>query len=106
MYKLLCSTTWFVVLKIVKRMVSFTAMIVTNHCVSICRDEHVKNPDTKFHEIVLYRHRKHQFPVEKCKLHPTRNVDIFCKECKIPICSKCSSMKKHQILEFDDLEEI
>ena len=71
-----------------------------------CKDEHVKNPDTKFHEIVLYRHRKHQLPVEKCKLHPTRNVDIFCKECKIPICSKCSTMREHHRHEFDDLEEI
>nr|XP_022345098.1 tripartite motif-containing protein 2-like [Crassostrea virginica] len=71
-----------------------------------CRDEHVQNPDTKFHEIVLYRHRKHQLPVEKCKLHPTQNVDIFCKECKIPICSKCSTMKEHHKHEFDDLEEI
>nr|XP_022343236.1 tripartite motif-containing protein 45-like [Crassostrea virginica] len=71
-----------------------------------CKDEHVKNPDTKFHEIVLYRHRKHQLPVEKCKLHPTRNVDIFCRECKIPICSKCSTMKEHKGHDFDDLEEI
>ncbi|XP_078310568.1 uncharacterized protein LOC144618442 [Crassostrea virginica] len=71
-----------------------------------CRDEHVKNPDTKFHEIVLYRHRKKQLPVEKCKLHPTRNVDIFCKECKIPLCSKCSTTEEHQGHKFDDLEEI
>ncbi|XP_078312670.1 uncharacterized protein LOC144619166 [Crassostrea virginica] len=71
-----------------------------------CRNEHVKNPDTKFHEIVLYRHRKQQLPVEKCKLHPTRNVDIFCKECKIPLCSKCSTMEEHQGHKFDDLEEI
>ncbi|XP_078312611.1 uncharacterized protein LOC144619132 [Crassostrea virginica] len=71
-----------------------------------CRDEHVKNPDTKFHEIVLYRHRKQQLPVEKCKLHPTRNVDIFCKECKIPLCSKCSTMEEHQGHTFDDLEDI
>nr|XP_022345780.1 RING finger protein 207-like [Crassostrea virginica] len=71
-----------------------------------CRDEHVKNTDTKCHQIVLYRHRKHQLPVEKCKLHPTRNVDILCKECKIAICSKCSTMKEHHRHEFDDLEEI
>ncbi|XP_078310565.1 uncharacterized protein LOC111136273 [Crassostrea virginica] len=71
-----------------------------------CRDEHVKNPDTKFHEIVLYRHRKQQLPVEKCKLHPTRNIDIFCKDCKIPLCSKCSTMEEHQGHKFDDLEEI
>ncbi|XP_078312569.1 uncharacterized protein LOC111136281 [Crassostrea virginica] len=71
-----------------------------------CRDEHVKIPDTKFHEIVLYRHRKQQLPVEKCKLHPTRNVDIFCKECKIPLCSKCSTMEEHHGHTFDDLEDI
>nr|XP_022342721.1 uncharacterized protein LOC111136272 [Crassostrea virginica] len=71
-----------------------------------CSYEHVKNIDTKFHEIVLYRHRKQQLPVEKCKLHPTRNVDIFCKECKIPLCSKCSTMEEHQGHKFNDLEEI
>ena len=71
-----------------------------------CRDDHVKHPDSKFHEIVLYRHRKHLLPVQKCKLHPTRNVDIFCKECKIPLCSKCSTMEEHHGHKFDDLEEI
>ncbi|XP_022306140.2 uncharacterized protein LOC111112704 [Crassostrea virginica] len=71
-----------------------------------CRDEHLKCADTKIHEIVLYRHRKHQLPVEKCKLHPTRNIDIFCKECQIPLCSKCSTSKEHNRHTFDDLEEI
>ena len=71
-----------------------------------CRDEHLKSPDNQQHEIVLYRHRKHQLPVEKCKLHPTRNVDILCRECQSSLCSKCSTMKQHKGHEFDDLEEI
>nr|XP_022341338.1 uncharacterized protein LOC111135501 isoform X1 [Crassostrea virginica]XP_022341339.1 uncharacterized protein LOC111135501 isoform X1 [Crassostrea virginica] len=71
-----------------------------------CRDEHLKNPDTKTHEIVPYRYRKQRLPVEKCKHHPTRNIDIFCKECKIPLCSKCSTQEEHQGHKFDDLEEI
>ena len=71
-----------------------------------CRDEHLKCADTKIHEIVLYRHRKHQLPLEKCKLHPTRNIDILCKECQIPLCSKCSTSKEHNHHTFDDLEEI
>nr|XP_022336856.1 tripartite motif-containing protein 45-like [Crassostrea virginica] len=71
-----------------------------------CRDKHLKNPKTKAHEIVLYRHRKHQLPVEKCELHPTRNVDMFCRECVTPLCSKCSTMKEHKGHEFDDLEVI
>nr|XP_022343914.1 tripartite motif-containing protein 5-like isoform X2 [Crassostrea virginica] len=71
-----------------------------------CRDEHLKSPKTKTHEIVLYRHRKQQLPVEKCELHPTRNVDMFCRECQIPLCSKCSTMEEHNGHKFDDLEEI
>nr|XP_022306345.1 E3 ubiquitin-protein ligase TRIM71-like isoform X2 [Crassostrea virginica] len=71
-----------------------------------CRYQHLKNPDTKTHEIVSYRYRKQRLPVEKCKHHPTRNVDIFCKECKIPLCSKCSTMEEHVGHRFDDLEDI
>nr|XP_022341652.1 uncharacterized protein LOC111135675 [Crassostrea virginica] len=71
-----------------------------------CKAEHQKSPQNKKHEIVLYRHRKHQLPVEKCEDHPTRNVDMFCKECKIPLCSKCSIMEEHIGHKFDDLEEI
>ncbi|XP_022337720.2 uncharacterized protein LOC111133540 [Crassostrea virginica] len=71
-----------------------------------CRDEHKKSPNTKNHEIVLYRHRKHQLPVEVCQDHPTRNKDMFCRECSMPLCSKCSTMKEHKGHAFDDLEDI
>ncbi|XP_078339399.1 uncharacterized protein LOC111109168 [Crassostrea virginica] len=71
-----------------------------------CRDKHQKSPNTKNHEIVLYRHRKHQLPVELCQYHPTRNKELFCRECSIPICSKCSTMKEHKGHDIDDLEEI
>nr|XP_022308584.1 uncharacterized protein LOC111114534 [Crassostrea virginica]XP_022308585.1 uncharacterized protein LOC111114534 [Crassostrea virginica] len=67
---------------------------------------HLKSPDTQIHEIVLYRHRKHQLPVEKCKLQPTRNIDIFCKECQVPLCSKCLTKKEHYLHTLDDLDEI
>nr|XP_022341355.1 uncharacterized protein LOC111135511 [Crassostrea virginica]XP_022341356.1 uncharacterized protein LOC111135511 [Crassostrea virginica]XP_022341358.1 uncharacterized protein LOC111135511 [Crassostrea virginica] len=70
-----------------------------------CRDEHLKNPDTKSHEIVPYRYRKQRLSVEKCKHHPTRNIDIFCQECQIALCLKCFT-KEHQGHKFDDLEEI
>ncbi|XP_022344864.2 uncharacterized protein LOC111137618 [Crassostrea virginica] len=71
-----------------------------------CRDEHQKSTNNKNHEIVLYRYRKQQLPVEKCQDHPIRNVDIFCRECKTSICSKCSTMKEHEGHTFDDLEDI
>ncbi|XP_078329835.1 uncharacterized protein LOC111117813 [Crassostrea virginica] len=71
-----------------------------------CKDEHRKSPNNKNHDIVLYRQRKHRLPTEKCKLHPTKNVDIFCKECKTPLCLKCFLTEDHKGHEFDDLEEI
>ena len=71
-----------------------------------CRDQHQKSPNTKTHEIVIYRHHKHQLPMEICQDHPTRNKELFCRECSIPLCSKCSLMKEHKGHVFDDLEEI
>ena len=71
-----------------------------------CRNDHEKRPETKIHDVVPYRQRKHQLPVKKCQHHPTRNIDIFCKQCKMPICSKCSTMNEHNGHQFDDLEEI
>lgn len=61
---------------------------------------------TKPHEVVLFNQRKRQLPVKKCTLHPTRNIDILCKECNVPLCSKCSTMEKHQGHTFNDLEDI
>nr|XP_022312749.1 uncharacterized protein LOC111117810 [Crassostrea virginica] len=71
-----------------------------------CKDEHRKSPNNKNHDVVLYRQRKHRLPIEKCKLHPTKNVDIFCRECNTPLCLKCFLGKEHKGHEFDDLEEI
>ena len=71
-----------------------------------CRNEHSKSADNKTHEVVLYRQRKRQLPEEKCKLHPTKNIDIRCRECDIPVCSKCCTLQEHQGHHYDDLEEI
>ncbi|XP_052682110.1 uncharacterized protein LOC128162773 [Crassostrea angulata] len=71
-----------------------------------CRDEHQKSPETKNHEVVPYRERNCQLPVEKCRDHPTRNIDILCDECNVPLCSKCSTMPVHKGHSFTDLETI
>eukprot|EP00105_Crassostrea_gigas_P041762 XP_019925910.1 PREDICTED: tripartite motif-containing protein 2-like [Crassostrea gigas] len=69
-----------------------------------CRDEHQKNKKTKNHEVVPYKLRKRQLPVEKCKIHPTRQIEFLCEECQIPICSKCTATKEHRGHVFTDLE--
>ncbi|XP_061167689.1 tripartite motif-containing protein 2-like [Saccostrea echinata] len=71
-----------------------------------CRDKHLMIPENKNHEVVLYQQRKRQLPVEKCNIHPTKEIDILCKECSIPLCSKCSTMEEHWGHHFIDLETI
>ncbi|XP_052677514.1 uncharacterized protein LOC128158625 [Crassostrea angulata] len=69
-----------------------------------CRDEHQKNKKTKNHEVVPYKQRKRKLPVEKCKIHPTKDIDLLCEECQIPLCSKCTATKEHRGHVFTDLE--
>ena len=71
-----------------------------------CRDKHLKRADTQKHEVVLYRQRKHQLPVEKCKIHPSKDIDLLCDDCNVPICSKCSTTQDHLRHKFVDLETI
>ncbi|XP_062587762.1 tripartite motif-containing protein 2-like [Saccostrea cucullata] len=71
-----------------------------------CRDQHLKIPENKNHKMVLYQQRKRQLPVMKCKLHPTKDIDILCKDCNVTLCSKCSTMQEHQRHCFIDLESI
>ncbi|XP_062595587.1 tripartite motif-containing protein 2-like [Saccostrea cucullata] len=71
-----------------------------------CSDEHLKSPENKNHEVVLYQQRKRQLPVEKCKIHPNKDIDMLCEECQVPVCSKCATQKEHQGHVFTDLETI
>ncbi|XP_062571716.1 uncharacterized protein LOC134233737 isoform X1 [Saccostrea cucullata] len=71
-----------------------------------CSEEHLKSPENKNHEVVLYQQRKRQLPVDKCKIHPTKDVDMFCEECQVPLCSKCATMGDHERHKFVDLEAV
>ncbi|XP_061167597.1 uncharacterized protein LOC133176495 [Saccostrea echinata] len=71
-----------------------------------CRDQHQRISENKNHDVVLYQQRKRQLPVKKCNIHPTKDIDILCKECNIPLCSKCSTLQEHHRHVFIDLETI
>lgn len=70
-----------------------------------CNDEHQKSLKTKNHEVVPYMNIR-QLPVVKCSDHPTKNIDILCDECNVPVCSKCITMSVHRGHSFTDLETI
>ncbi|XP_062605151.1 uncharacterized protein LOC134266961 [Saccostrea cucullata] len=71
-----------------------------------CKDVHLKSSDYKNHEVVLYQHRKTQIPLKKCKIHPTKDVDMLCKECQVPVCSKCATGEDHRGHIFLDISEL
>jgi hypothetical protein len=71
-----------------------------------CRDDHLKNPEYKNHEVVLYLQRKRQLPVEKCIIHASKNIDMFCVTCQLPLCSKCATQEHHLGHNFIDLDTI
>ncbi|XP_061165686.1 uncharacterized protein LOC133174601 [Saccostrea echinata] len=49
-----------------------------------CRDEHLKSPENRNHEVVLYQQHKQQ----QCKIHPTKDIDMLCEECQVDQYSK------------------
>lgn len=70
-----------------------------------CRDRHQKSLETKNHEIVPYRQRNRKLSEEKCKDHPSKDIDIICEDCQVLLCSKCA-IKDHRGHIFGDLETI
>ncbi|XP_062566594.1 tripartite motif-containing protein 2-like [Saccostrea cucullata] len=71
-----------------------------------CSEEHLKSPENKTHVVVLYQQRKRQLPVEKCKIHPTKDVDMLCEDCQVSLCSKCATKGDHPKHTFVDLEAV
>lgn len=44
--------------------------------------------------------------MDKCRAHPMKIADICCKECDVPVCSKCTTTPQHKSHTFIDLETI
>ncbi|XP_061171077.1 uncharacterized protein LOC133180621 [Saccostrea echinata] len=68
-----------------------------------CKQSHLEQ--NIGHEIVLYQERKRKVPSEKCRIHPTKNIDIYCTDCQDPLCSTCFVLH-HRNHDTSDLETI
>ncbi|XP_062590255.1 uncharacterized protein LOC134251850 [Saccostrea cucullata] len=53
--------------------------------------------------LVLYKDRRIPLPAEKCTIHPTRDLEIYCDSCSVPICYRCST-SNHSNHQTSDLE--
>ncbi|XP_061171075.1 E3 ubiquitin-protein ligase TRIM45-like [Saccostrea echinata] len=68
-----------------------------------CKEAHLK--ENTGHEIVRYHERKRKLPSEKCRIHPIKDIDVFCKFCQDPVCSTCFA-QEHSDHANSDLETI
>ena len=105
MSNLLCNTLWFVALKTVRIMASFIAIIVTNNCVNNAETNIRKVQTYKFMKLVLTPTTDISY-LWRNTISTQHETHIFCKECQIPLCSKCYTRKEHCGHNFDDLLEI
>lgn len=77
-YQSLPSISYFVALKNARTTANFTAIFVTNQCVNNAKmNIHQKTPETKSHEVVPYLPGKRKPPVEKCKEHSSKDIDMI-----------------------------
>lgn len=42
-----------------------------------CRDEHQTRPDTTKHIVIRFNQQKRKLSIEKCKDHPTKDIDMI-----------------------------
>ncbi|XP_061171081.1 uncharacterized protein LOC133180626 [Saccostrea echinata] len=64
-----------------------------------CKQRHLEQNNG--HEIVLYQERKRKVPSEKCRMHPTKNIDVYCDDCQDSACSVCFSRDHGNHLNTD-----
>lgn len=57
-------------------------------------------------KLSLTKNANEKLPVEKCKIHPSKELDILCKECNAYLCSKCCALQDHKGHTFVDSEAI
>ncbi|XP_062583317.1 uncharacterized protein LOC134245070 [Saccostrea cucullata] len=68
-----------------------------------CKQRHLEQ--NSGHDIVLYHKRKRKLPSEKCRIHPTQHLNVYCKICQDPLCSTCFT-EHHSDHDKSDLETI
>ncbi|XP_046348780.2 uncharacterized protein LOC124129302 [Haliotis rufescens] len=75
---------------------------------SECLKLHNKMPNLRDHEIVdlLTQGRRKSAPHPMCKLHKDKRIELFCKDCKVALCTLCCSIKHRKCDDVDTIEHM
>ncbi|XP_062615944.1 uncharacterized protein LOC134277628 [Saccostrea cucullata] len=82
--------------------------VVQSHCelcqINVCKScvgEHLSD-STKTHRVVPYAERFLTQKSPKCSNH-SKNCELYCEPCEIPVCSKCISSGNHKGHHLSDI---
>lgn len=73
--------------------------------VNVCKDcvvNHISN-ESKYHNVVPLKQRGSTPNYPKCPTHTSKQCELHCKRCNIPICVLCVSSTVHKGHEFVDV---
>ncbi|XP_061186770.1 uncharacterized protein LOC133194885 [Saccostrea echinata] len=67
-----------------------------------CKERHVIDLDTKFHDVVIYREKYEYIPKqETCVRHPGKIYELYCPSCELPVCFQCKERHEtHNIVNI------
>ncbi|XP_062582743.1 E3 ubiquitin-protein ligase TRIM71-like [Saccostrea cucullata] len=76
--------------------------VVQMHCdtclVNLCKacvGEHISKDESKDHKVVKFQSRKSTPLYPECKHHNKQQCTMYCKQCDIPVCTKCLTSDQH-----------
>ncbi|XP_052704430.1 uncharacterized protein LOC128180385 [Crassostrea angulata] len=64
------------------------------HLCKDCVETHLSD-SSKVHKVVSLKQYLTTLNYPKCRKHPTKQCELHCEQCDIPICAKCISSGKH-----------
>lgn len=82
------------------------APMYCNICqLNLCKDcvvNHILD-ESKYHNVVPLKQRRSTTNYPKCPTHTSKQCELHCKQCNIPICIRCVSSAAHRGHEFVNL---
>ncbi|XP_061192185.1 uncharacterized protein LOC133200394 [Saccostrea echinata] len=86
------------------------AEIVCNTChVDLCKDcvghHMISNPSIR-HDVVTFEFKKSEIIPPQCRVHNEKQCEMFCEQCKSPICQKCLASGSHENHNVPHISEI
>lgn len=66
-----------------------------------CKEKHIYNGDTAYHNIIVYREKKATIPKQEfCIRHENMVYEWYCNHCEVPACIRCTDHRKHNKVDI------